>query len=185
MIASHYTGSKPVTIRELSALELVALLPDLVELFVETVNAGSPLGFLVPISRQVARDYWISLIPELEGGSRLILIAFRAGVVVGSGQLSLSQRSNSPHRAELEKVFVERASRGQGVGRSLMHALHCVAQQNGRTLICLSTRRGEPAEDFYKALGYREAGVIPGWTMGPEGERFDHVTLYQELAPVN
>jgi hypothetical protein len=28
-------------------------------------------------------------------------------------------------------------------------------------------------------------GVIPGWTIGPTEERYDHVTLYQELAPVN
>jgi len=185
MIAPHHTGSQSVTIRQLSALELVALLPDLVELFVETVNVGSPLGFLAPIGREVARDYWMALIPELEGGSRLVLIAFREGVVVGSGQLALSRRSNSPHRAELEKLFVQRASRGQGIGRSLMHALHSVARQHGRTLILLNTRRGEPAQDFYKALGYREVGVIPGWTIGSEGERFDHVTLYQELAPVN
>jgi hypothetical protein len=23
--------------------------------------------------------------------------------------------------------------------------------------------------------------VLPGWTVGPRGERYDHVTLYQEL----
>lgn len=185
MIAPHHTGSRSVTIRQLSALELEALLPDLVDLFLETVNGGSPLGFLAPITRDAVRDYWISLIPELEAGSRLVLIAYRDNVVVGSGQLALSRRSNSPHRAELERLFVERASRGQGIGRSLMHALHSVARQNGRTLILLNTRRGEPAEDFYKELGYREVGVIPGWTIGPAGERFDHVTLYQEFAPVN
>jgi hypothetical protein len=38
------------------------------------------------------------------------------------------------------------------------------------------------AETFYKRLGYREAGVIPGWTLGPAGERYTHVTLYRELA---
>ena len=185
MIAPHVTGSQPITIRQLSALEFVALLPDLIELFVESVNIDSPDGFLAPITRAVARDYWISLIPELEGGSRLILIAYRENVVVGSGQLALSQRSSSPHHAELETLFVERASRGEGIGRSIMQALHCVARQNGRTLILLNARRGEPAEDFCKALGYREARLIPEWTIFPAEERDGHVTLYQELAPVN
>jgi hypothetical protein len=33
----------------------------------------------------------------------------------------------------------------------------------------------------YKSLGYQEAGVIPGWTIGRDGERYDDVTLYQEI----
>ena len=185
MIAPHHTGSQSITIRQLSALEFVALLPDLIELFIETANVDSADGFLAPIARAVARDYWISLIPELEGGSRLILVAYRENVVTGSAQLALSRLSNSSHHAELESLFVERASRGQGIGSSLMQALHCVARQNGRTLILLSTRRGEPAEGFYKALGYREMEAIPGWTIDPAEERDDHVTLYQKLAPVN
>jgi GNAT superfamily N-acetyltransferase len=185
MVAPYHERAHPITIRQLSALEFLALLPELVDLFLETVNGGSPLGFLAPITHDTVRGYLISLIPEVETGSRLVLIAYRNNAVVGSGQLALSRRSNSPHRAELERLFVERASRGQGIGRSLMHALHSVARQNGRTLILLNTRRGEPAEAFYKGLGYREVGVIPGWTIGADGERYDHVTLYQELTPVN
>jgi len=145
------------------------------------VNGGSPLGFLPPITRDEARDYWISLFPELATGTRLVFVAFKGDRVVGSGQLALSQRTNSPHRAEVQRLFVARALHGQGVGKSLMYALHDTAREHGRTLISLSTRRGEPAEEFYKGLGYVEAGVIPGWTIGPAGEPYDHVTLYQEL----
>jgi GNAT superfamily N-acetyltransferase len=176
-----YTRSSATTIRRISASSLKHVITDLIDAFTDTVNGGSPLGFLPPITRDEARDYWISLLPELQAGSRLLLVASIGDRVVGSGQLALSQRTNSPHRAELQRLFVARTVRGQGVGRSLMHALHDVARQNGRTLISLSTRRGEPAEEFYKGLGYVEAGVIPGWTIGPAGERFDHVTLYQEL----
>jgi acetyltransferase len=178
----RFTRSASHAIRTVSALELVALLPELVELFKETVNGGSPLGFLAPITHATARDYWISLIRELETGSRIMLIAHDENILVGSGQLALSQRSNSPHRAELQKLFVERASRGRGVGRSLVRALHDAARENGRTLIRLSTRCGEPAEEFYKSLGYREVGVIPGWTIDRAGERYDHVELYRDLA---
>ena len=53
---------------------------------------------------------------------------------------------------------------------------------NGRTLIRLGTRRGEPAEEFYKSLGYKEIGVIPGWMIDRAGGRYDHVELYQDLA---
>jgi len=109
-----------------------------------------------PITHAAARDYWISLIGELEAGSRILLVASGDDIVVGSGQLELSQRPNSPHRAELQKLFVDRASRGQGIGRLLVRALHDAAREKGRTLIRLSTRHGEPAEEFYKSLGYKE-----------------------------
>ena len=177
--------SWPTIIRSVTGFELVALLPDLVDLFRETVNGGSPLGFLAPITHETSRGYWISLIRELESGSRVLLVAYSENIVVGSGQLALSQRSNSPHRAELEKLFVARAARGRGIGRSLVQALHDAARQKGRTLIRLSTRHGEPAEEFYKSLGYREVGVIPGWTIDRSGERYDHVELYQHLTGAN
>lgn len=177
----RFTRSAPTIIRSVTGLELAALLPDLVDLFKETVNGGSPLGFLAPITHATSRGYWISLIRELESGSRLLLVAYREDLVVGSGQLSLSQRPNSPHRAELEKLFVEMASRGQGIGRSLVQALHAAARERGRTLIRLSTRHGEPSEEFYKSLGYQEVGVIPGWTIDRSGERYDHVEMYRDL----
>jgi ribosomal protein S18 acetylase RimI-like enzyme len=161
---------------------MVGILPDLVELFAETVNNGSPLGFLAPITHTTARSYWVSLIPELEAGSRLLLVAFDGDAVVGSGQLALSQRHNSPHRAELQKLFVGLASRGRGVGRTLMDALHAAARQHGRTLILLSTRHQEPAEKFYKSLGYTAVGVIPGWTIDRAGNRYDHVEMYRDLS---
>jgi GNAT superfamily N-acetyltransferase len=175
------TSSAPIIIRSVTALEMVGILPDLVERFTETVNGGSPLGFLAPITHTTARSYWVSLIPELEAGSRLLLIAFDGDTVVGSGQLALSQRHNSPHRAELQKLFVDGASRGRGIGRALMDALHTTARQHGRTLILLSTRHREPAEKFYKSLGYVEVGVVPGWTIDRAGNRYDHVELYRDL----
>src|SRR5258706_2113658 len=178
---TRLTGSASIIIRSVTALEMVGLLPDLVELFAETVNSGSPLGFLAPITHTTARSYWVSLIPELEAGSRLLLVAFDGDTVVGSGQLALSQRHNSPHRAELQKLFVGLASRGRGIGRTLMDAIHAAARQHGRTLILLSTRHQELAEKFYKSLGYVEVGVVPGWTIDRAGNRYDHVELYRDL----
>jgi len=183
MTAGRDLKLSSTTIRQIRASDLKHVITDLTDVFMDTVNNGAPLGFLPPITRDAARDHWIALLPELQPGNRILLVACNdAGRVVGSGQLLLSQRQNSPHRAELQKLFVARSVRGRGVGASLVLALHHVARQNGRTLITLSTRSGESAEEFYKALGYKEAGVIPGWTIGCDGELYDHVTLYQELS---
>jgi GNAT superfamily N-acetyltransferase len=169
-------------IRIVPASELDSVLPDLVQIFRDVVNGGVPLGFFSPMTLQTAHDYWLSIIPELNAGTRLLLVASNDGGVLGSGQLALAQRQNSRHRAEVQKLFVARAARGQGIGKLLMQALHDAALENGRTLIQLNTRVGFEAVGFYKALGYREVGVIPGWTMDAEGRRFDHVEMYRELA---
>jgi hypothetical protein len=63
-----------------------------------------------------------------------------------------------------------------------MAALRGAAWQQGRSLLILNARQGAPAVGFYKGLGYREVGVVPGYTLGPAGERYDNVTLYQQLA---
>ena len=116
--------------------------------------------------------------------SRRELPVFRArgeDRIIGAGQLLLSPWSNSTHRAELQKVFVAGSVRGTGVGRSLIAALHDAARQAGRSLLVLNTRYGEPAEALCRRLGYREVGLVPGWTLGPAGESCTHVTLRQHL----
>jgi acetyltransferase len=171
----------PITIRRIPVTEFGEELPSLIALLQETVAAGTPMGFFAPLSEKMARDYWLSIVPELKSESRILLGAYDDGRLVGSGQLALAQRQNSMHRAELQKLFVSTAVRGQGVGKQLVDALHDVALRNGRSLIMLNTRRDIPAHGFYKALGYVEVGVMPGWTLGPAGERYDHVELYCEL----
>ncbi|HMI47707.1 MAG TPA: GNAT family N-acetyltransferase [Gemmatimonadaceae bacterium] len=170
------------SVRSISPTELDQLLPDLTELFRETVNGGVPMGFFPPLTHDQGRNYWLVVRAELEAGTRLLIAAFTENRLVGSGQLALATRPNGSHRAEVEKLFVTTALRGKGVGRLLMAALHEAAIERGRYLVLLNTRHGSRAERFYKELGYREVGPIPGWSLGPAGERYDHVILYQDLS---
>ena len=166
-----------IRIRNITPRELLRLLPELADLLVDTVNAGSPLGFLSPLGQAEARDYWQALVPDLEDISGV-----SSAQVVGAGQLVLSPWPNARHRAEVQKLLVARQRRGRGIGAALVAALHDAARRRGLALLVLNARRGEPAEALYRRLGYKEVGVIPGWTVGPDGERYEHVTLYHELA---
>ena len=168
-------------VRRIWPSEIELLLPALVTILRETVNGGSPLGFVPPITATQAREYWLSLRPELYAGSRVLLAAFTDRRVIGSGQLRFPTVPNGLHRAEVQKVFVGNARRGRGIGRVLMAALHDTARQHGRSLLLLNTHRGGRAEEFYKRLGYREVGVVPGYTMGPAGQRHDSTALYHQL----
>ena len=107
--------------------------------------------------------------------------AFHGDRIVGSGQLALPPLPNAVHRAEVQKLFVDAALQGQGVGRSLMAALHGTARRHGRSLVLLNTRPNGRAQRFYEDLGYREAGVIPGYTLGSGRDRLDSVVMYQDI----
>jgi GNAT superfamily N-acetyltransferase len=109
------------------------------------------------------------------------MAAFSDGWIVGSGQLALSPFPNSRHRAELQKLFVAESMRGQGVAHALMAALHAAARQHGRSLVLLNTRPGGAAERLYRRLGYQAAGVVPGYTIGPDGGPIDSVSMYKQL----
>ena len=89
-----------VSVRVVAASELVQVLNDLTEGLTETVNDGSALGFMPPIDSDIARDYWISMLPELRSGKRVLLVAMSEGTVLGSAQLVPSHLASSPHRAE-------------------------------------------------------------------------------------
>jgi len=169
------------TIRLLSAREVEGLMPSLVELLWDAVDGGASLGFLPPLPDEDGRAYWRSLVPEIERGSRLLFVAFVRARLVGSAQLVLSPWASSPHRAELQKLFVATSLHGRGIGKALMAAVHDAARERGRSLLLLNTRLGDPAEHFYRAHGYRVAGVTPGYTIGNGGERYGNLAMYREL----
>ena len=168
-------------IRPLSSAALARAIPELAVLHSDAVNRGASLGFVPPMRSDESRPYWESLRSEIDAGRRILLGAFHAGRIVGSGQLALPSHPNALHRAEVQKLFVDAALQGHGIGRSLMAVLHAIARRHGRSLVLLNARRGGSAERFYRTLGYREAGVIPGYTLGRGHERIDSVLLYQEL----
>jgi len=169
-----------VQIRPVTAEEFPSLVPALVELLIDTVDEGASLGFLSPVPPPTARRYWLAVGGDLQAGSRLLIGAFGDGRLAGSGQLVLPSLPNARHRAEVQKLFVARTLRGCGVGAALMSALHAWARRRGRSLVLLNARR-DVAERFYKPLGYKEVGVIPGYSLGANGERVDTVSLYTQL----
>jgi GNAT superfamily N-acetyltransferase len=171
-----------IIVRPLSATALERNLEALADLLVTTVNGGHPLGFMPPLSHSHARGYWLALRGDLQGNSRLLLAAYCEDRIVGTGQLAFVASPNARHRAELQKLFVDPGVRARGIGRTLMAALHSAARQHGRTLLLLNTRRGWPAEAFYRQLGYHEVGVIPGYSQGTAGERYDTVAFYIDLS---
>ena len=168
--------SDALTIRrahELSSSEL----DDLVELLVSCVAGDASLGFLPPLALDVARNWW-SGFPR-DGVT--LLVAEREGRIGGMVQLHAAESENGRHRGEVAKLLVHPEWRRRGVARALMTALKDEARAAEKTLLVLDTREGDPSNDLYRALGYREAGRILGWARDAAGTVSATVFWYKPL----
>lgn len=168
-------------IHRLTAVEALAVLPQLVALLTDAVQDGASIGFTQPLSADVAERYWQDVFREVGQGSRILLAARREGAVVGSVQLGLCTRPNGLHRAEVQKLFVHTRWRRQGIARALMAAIEQEAHAARRSLLYLDTQPDKPAEAMYEQLGWIRAGEIPGYACSPDGDLHGTVFFYRTI----
>lgn len=152
----------------------------LARLLIDSVENGASIGFLSPLTEDRARAYWAGVFGEL-GDTLLLWVAESEGEVVGSVQLSLCAKENGRHRAEVQKLFVLKAARGQGIAKRLLAEVEAFARANGRTLLVLDTQAGSDAELVYGRLGWQRAGEIPDYASTPRGELHPTVYYYKSL----
>jgi ribosomal protein S18 acetylase RimI-like enzyme len=152
---------------------------QLADLLTAVVSDGASIGFLGPPAKVEAAAYWQRV---LEPGVDLLL-AKAAGVIVGTVQLQAASSANGRHRAEIAKLMVSPRHRRQGIGRRLMEAAESAALRDGRWLLVLDTREGDPSNDLYRSLGYVEVGRIPRYARSLAGQLDATVYYYKELTP--
>jgi GNAT superfamily N-acetyltransferase len=170
-----------LSISALSPNEAEGCLYPLSRLLEDAVESGASVGFLQALARGEALAYWKSVLPVLRDGSKVLLAAKRGAVIAGCVQLNLEQRPSGRHRAEVAKLMVLRNARRQGIGRALMQATEEEARRLGRTTLVLSTREGDPSEALSRSLGWQRAGVIPAYTLNPDGSPAARVFYYKLL----
>ena len=156
------------TIRRIEAAE-PAVIDGLSTLLIDAVHDGASVGFLAPLSRETARRYWEQACGSL-GNGLVLWVAESRGELIGTVQLSLCLKENGRHRADVQKLLVLRAHRGNGVATALMQVVDDFAVAHGRLLLVLDTIAGSPAESVYRRLGWNKVGEIPEYAAMPDGE---------------
>lgn len=169
------------TIRRLESAE-PRVIDGLCTLLIDAVHDGASVGFLAPLSRETALQYWKQALPSL-GDGLVLWVAESGGEVTGTVQLGLCAKENGRHRAELQKLLVLRSHRGNGIATALLRAADEYAAANGRTLLVLDTIAGSPAESVYRHLGWHKAGVIPEFAAMPDGELRATAYYYKRCPP--
>jgi acetyltransferase len=112
---------------------------------------------------------------------RTVMVAESDGEVVGMAHVAPSSAANAPHRAEVQRVAVAETARGAGVGRRLMDAVEGVALEQGLTLLWLTTHELSDACAFYEAIGYTKLGVMPDYSLRPDGTVSPAAFYFKEL----
>jgi ribosomal protein S18 acetylase RimI-like enzyme len=153
-------------------------LEQFIDLLIATVDDGASVGFLPPLARDEARAYW----EGVPGPGVILLVAEESGRIAGTVQLQLAMKLNGRHRAEIARLMVHTDFRRRGLGRLLMEQAEAAAIADGRTLIVLDTREGDPSNALYLSLGYIEAGRIPHYARSANGSLDATVFYYKELA---
>ncbi|TRV78320.1 GNAT family N-acetyltransferase [Streptomyces sp. 130] len=152
-----------------SGPELVTYADELAALLVETVEEGSSVGFLAPLDRDTAAEWWRARASAVEAGLLRAWIARDGERVAGTIGLVRAPLPNARHRAEVTKLMVRPSARGRGIGRELLAAAERTAAGDGVTLLVLDTESGSPAERLYRAAGWTECGSVPDYAAGPDG----------------
>ncbi|MER5366490.1 GNAT family N-acetyltransferase [Streptomyces sp. NPDC002722] len=163
--------------------ELVTYADELAALLVDTVDGGSSVGFLAPLDREVAADWWRERAGAVDAGRLQVWIARDAERVAGTIALDRAQLPNARHRAEVAKLMVRPSARGRGVGRSLLDAAERSAAGAGVTLLVLDTESGSPAERLYRSAGWTECGSIPDYAGDPAGVLRPTTLYYKAIGP--
>ena len=139
---------------------------ELSELLIQVVEDGASIGFLPPLELTVATKYWENVLsPEV-----ILFVAMINNQIVGSVQLHICTKQNGEHRAEIAKLMTHPNYRRNGIARSLMQKAEERAIQEGRSLLVLDTREGDPSNQLYTSIGYIQAGRIPNYAKSANGE---------------
>jgi len=164
---------------------------DLAALLLACVRGGASIGYLETMTASEAASYWDTVIADLAADRRVILVAREAsardsssaGRIIGSVQLTLEQRPNGRHRAEVQKLLVLPTHRRRGLGSQLMRRIEEVARERGRRLLFLDTSEGPGgARRLYDMLGYTYAGGIPDYALDPDGRPTKNAIYYKQFA---
>jgi ribosomal protein S18 acetylase RimI-like enzyme len=147
------------------------------ELLVQVVDDGASIGFLPPMKLSAARQYWQTLLnPDV-----LLFIAKLNNEIVGTIQVHLCTKQNGLHRAEIAKLMTGPNARRKGVARALMKVAEERAVSEGRTLLVLDTREGDPSNHLYESIGFIPAGKIPNFALSQTGELDTTVIYYKNI----
>lgn len=90
-----------------------------------------------------------------------VIVAVKDGEIVGWASLNPYSHRCAYNGVADVSVYIQRESRGKGIGKALLHTLEIIAKKNKFHKLILSTFPfNEAGQKLYRGLGFREVGVF-------------------------
>ena len=138
----------------------------LARLLQDCAQDGASTGFIAPISRGKALDYWRTITQAVGQAQIRLFAAWSDGELAGTLHLGLDLPEDQHHRADIRQVLVASGHRQRGVARALLQTAEAMSRAAGLLLLVLDARPDPAARRLAHLLGWQEAGSVPGQIKG-------------------
>ncbi|MFI7541575.1 GNAT family N-acetyltransferase [Actinoplanes sp. NPDC049599] len=158
-----------------------ALRTQIVELWVDVTNAGGAVGFVAPVTADDVRPVADAALAGVTAGLDRLLIGVDEGRLVALLFIVDNRFALKAHWRVLKRVMVVPGSQGRGYGAALMREAAAVAVRLGLVAVQVTVRDGHGLDRFYRGLGFREVGRIPGALRIAPGDDRDELLMWLDL----
>jgi GNAT superfamily N-acetyltransferase len=153
----------------------------IVALWTEVTNAGGAVGFVAPVTQDEVRPVADATLAGVAAGVDRLLVGIDGGRLVALLFLTDNRFPLKAHWRVLKRVMVVPGSQGRGYGAALMREAAAVATRLGLAALQVTVRDGHGLDRFYRGLGYREVGRIPGALRVAPGDDRDELLMWLPL----
>lgn len=169
-----------VRIGRLSPEAVRARADEIAALILDAAEHGADVLFRPPVPPLQAVSWVFDLADRMRRTAH-VFAAQSEGRIVGTVLLVRSSAPNQPHRAKVEMLLVDREARRHGIASALMTELEGTARVLGITLLTIETAASGQGRHVCERTGWTEAGMVPGYTLSPDGTPEDAVFYYKRL----
>lgn len=169
-----------VDVRAVSAVDDV-LRRELLNCWTDVSNAGGAVGFVPPVTTDDVEPVLTHLLEGVHSGRDVLAVLTVDGATAGWASIVGSTAPLRRHWGTVLRVQVHPSRQGLGLGRALMSGVHDIARERGYEFIYLTARGGTGVDGFYRGLGYREVGRVPGAIRVAPGDDREEILLQLPL----
>ncbi|KHD73698.1 GCN5 family acetyltransferase [Actinoplanes utahensis] len=152
----------------------------------ELVADGAALGWLQPPEVPEIRDLLVTITAGIPAGDAAMAVAVRFGAggeerVAGFGYWRRHQRPTHRPHADLERLAVDPAAQGRGLGRTLLSTLIAAALRHRVEVLTLDLRGdNSAAAALYKKVGFHQYGRLENFVAVGDA-RYDRLLYALDL----
>jgi GNAT superfamily N-acetyltransferase len=154
---------------------------DLLACWTDVTNAGGAVGFVPPVTPDDVVPLLDKLVEGVHSGRDVLALLTVGGETAGFAGIVGSLSPLRRHWGTVLRVQVHPSHQGEGLGRVLMDGVHEIARARGWEFLHLTARGGTGVDGFYRRLGYREVGRLPGAIRVAPGDDRDEIALCRPL----